>query len=177
MGRAPLLRFRLPDDRKATLLLGTTSTVLSVEDSLVSSWDLAGRPYALVRGDGTYRRGLDGHLLRKREAIGGSPRLRERLSPVEGEGVVEVSRAEAALALESLTGDARWTPPYPECNGSTRAGHPRGSSARWPRPSGAWAWWWPWTPAPSPRTPAASPRWWAGWASCPPTSTCPWWCG
>jgi len=104
MGRAPLLRFRLPDDRKATLLLGTTSTVLSVEDTLVSSWDLAGRPYALVRGDGTYRRGLDGHLLRKREAIGGAPRLRERLSPVEGEGVVEVSRAEAALALESLTG-------------------------------------------------------------------------
>ena len=105
MARAPLLRFRLPDNRRATLLLGDTSTVLSVEDTLVSSWDLAGRPYALVRKDGTYRRGLDGHVLRKREAVGGSPRLRERLTAIEGEPVVAVSRSEAALALESLTGE------------------------------------------------------------------------
>ena len=105
MARAPLLRFRLPDDRKATLLLGDSSTVASVEDALVSSWDLAGRPYALVREDGTYRRGLDGHLLRKREAVAGSPRLRQRLTAIEGEPVVEVSRSEAALALESLTGE------------------------------------------------------------------------
>jgi radical SAM superfamily enzyme YgiQ (UPF0313 family) len=122
MGRAPLLRFRLPDDRKATLLLGDTSTVLSVEDTLVSSWDLAGRPYALVRDDGTYRRGLDGHLLRKREAIAGSPRLRERLSGREGEPVIEVSRAEAALALESLTGERPLASAIPAARGQHRSG-------------------------------------------------------
>ena len=104
MARAPLFRFRLPDDRKATLLLGKASTVLSVEDTLVSSWDLGGRPYALVRRDGTYRRGLDGHLLRKREATTRSPRLRQRMTATDGEPVVEVARNEAALALESLTG-------------------------------------------------------------------------
>ena len=73
---APLLRFALPDGRPATLLLGDASTVLSIDDALVSSWDLAGRPYALVRETGTYRRGLDGRLLWKREATADGPRLR-----------------------------------------------------------------------------------------------------
>ena len=76
MAEAPLLRFRLPDGRGATLLLGEASTVLSVEDRLVSSWDLAGRPYALVRDGGTFRRGLDGRLLLKREATAEGPRVR-----------------------------------------------------------------------------------------------------
>ena len=62
-GEAPLLRLALPDGRPATLLLGEASTVLSAGDALVSSWDLSGRPYALVRETGTYRRGLDGGLL------------------------------------------------------------------------------------------------------------------
>jgi radical SAM superfamily enzyme YgiQ (UPF0313 family) len=83
--------------------MGTASTVLSVEETDVSSWDLAGRPYALVRQDGTYRRALDGHLLHKREAGAGSPRVRRRLSAAEGGSVVEAARSEAASALESLT--------------------------------------------------------------------------
>ena len=92
---APLLRFALPDGRPATLLLGEASTVLSVDDALVSSWDLAGRPYALVRETGTYRRGLDGRLLWKREATADGPRLRRRLSAAEGEPVVEAARRDA----------------------------------------------------------------------------------
>lgn len=76
--------------------------MLSVADALVSSWDLAGRPYALVRETGTYRRGLDGGLLRKREATAGSPRLRQRLTAAEGAGVVEAARRDALAALAAL---------------------------------------------------------------------------
>ena len=100
-GEAPLLRLPLADGRPATLLLGEVSTVLSIDDALVSSWDLAGRPYALVRETGTYRRGLDGGLLWKREATADAPRLRRRLSAAEGEPVVEAARREAAAALET----------------------------------------------------------------------------
>ena len=100
--RAPLLRLALADGRPATLLVGTSSTVLSVNDSLVSSWDLAGRPFALVRHSGTYRRGLDGGLLRKREAQGAQPRVRERLSATAGAPVVEEARIEAMAALAAL---------------------------------------------------------------------------
>jgi hypothetical protein len=99
---APLLRFTLPDGRPATLLLREDATVLSVDDALVSSWDLSGRPYALVRESGTYRRGLDGGLLRKREAGALGPRLRERLTAAEGEPVVEAARRDAEAALRAV---------------------------------------------------------------------------
>jgi hypothetical protein len=99
---APLLRLSLPDGRPATLLLGEASTVLSVAEVLVSSWDLAGRPYALVRETGTYRRGLDGRLLWKREAGADGPRVRQRLSATEGEPIVEAARREAEAATSVL---------------------------------------------------------------------------
>jgi hypothetical protein len=99
VAEAPLLRFTLADGRPATLLLRDDSTVLSVGDDVVSSWDLCGRPYALVRETGTYRRCLDGGLLRKREATADGPRLRERLSATEGEPVVEAARQEAEALL------------------------------------------------------------------------------
>lgn len=102
MSEAPLLRLALPNGHEATLLIGPASTVLSVEETDVSSWDLAGRPYALVRQDGTYRRALDGHLLHKREAEGDSPRIRRHLSAAEGGPVVEAARREAVSALTSL---------------------------------------------------------------------------
>ena len=99
----PLLRLSLPDGRPATLRLGAASSVLSVDDTLVSSWDLAGRPYALVRETGTYRRGLDGRLLWKREGTAEAPRVRQRLSADEGAPVVEASREEAGQALAALS--------------------------------------------------------------------------
>jgi hypothetical protein len=99
---APSLRFTLPDGRPGTLLLGRASTVLSVAEALVSSWDLAGRPYVLVRESGTYRRGLDGGLLWKREATADGPRVRRRLPATEGEPVVEAARREAAAAASAL---------------------------------------------------------------------------
>jgi hypothetical protein len=100
---ASLLRFAFADRRPATLLLGEASTVLSVDDALVSSWDLAGRPYALVRETGTYRRGLDGEMLWKREATADGPRLRRRLPAPEGEPIVEAARREAEAALVALS--------------------------------------------------------------------------
>ena len=103
MTEVPLLRLVLPDHREGTVLLSAASTVLSVEETVVSSWDLSGRPYALVRQNGTYRRALDGHLLHKREARPGSPRLRRRLTAAEGAPVIEAARGEAASAVESLT--------------------------------------------------------------------------
>lgn len=99
---SPLLQFRLADGRPARLLAGEASTVLAVGDQIVSSWDLCGRPYALVREDGTCRRGLDGGLLLKREATAEEPRTRRRLSASEGAAVVEAARSEAVLALEAL---------------------------------------------------------------------------
>ena len=126
---APLLRFALPDGRPATLLLGEASTVLSVDDALVSSWDLAGRPYALVRETGTYRRGLDGRLLWKREATADGPRLRRRLSAAEGEPVVEAARrdAEAALAACHSEGGSAGTRNPPGCGPVAATGSPRDS--------------------------------------------------
>jgi len=79
--------------------VGEASTVLSIDDALVSCWDLASRPYALVRDTGTYRRGLDGRLLWKREATADGPRLRQRLSALEGEPVVDAARRDAEAAL------------------------------------------------------------------------------
>jgi len=119
--QAPLLRFALQDGRRATLLLGEASTVLSIDDALVSSWDLAGRPYALVRETGTYRRGLDGRLLWKRESSAHGPRQRRRLSAAEGEPTVEAARLDAEAALRAcrseggtplvIPRDSGWTGP------------------------------------------------------------------
>ena len=102
-----LLGLTLPDGRAATLLVGEASTVLAVGDTVVSSWDLAGRPYVLVRESGTYRRGLDGGLLHKREATANEPRVRERLSVAEGAPIVEAARREAAAALRALRAATR----------------------------------------------------------------------
>lgn len=99
---APLLRFAFADGRPATLLLGDASTVLAIDDAVVSSWDLGGRPYALVRETGTYRRGLNGGLLLKQEATAMSARRRERLSAVQGSAVVEAARREAEAALNAI---------------------------------------------------------------------------
>lgn len=105
MSDAPLLRLSLTDGRDATLLLSPASTVLSLEETFVSSWDLSGRPYALVRPEGTFRRALDGGHLHKREAAEGQPRIRRRLTAAEGEPVVEEARLEASSALTTVMGD------------------------------------------------------------------------
>jgi radical SAM superfamily enzyme YgiQ (UPF0313 family) len=110
MAGDPVLRLTLPDGRPSTLRLGAASTVLAAGDEIVSSWDLAGRPYALVREDGTYRRGLNGGLLHKREATADGPRIRRRLSAEEGAATIEAARREAEAALAALGGLGPSTP-------------------------------------------------------------------
>lgn len=84
------------------------ATVLAVGDHDVSSWDLAGRPYALVRDGVTHRRGLDGGVLAKGRHWSGdvATPFRRRLDATEAREVVESARREAEAALAALPADA-----------------------------------------------------------------------
>jgi radical SAM superfamily enzyme YgiQ (UPF0313 family) len=74
--------------------------VVAVDQAQVSCYDLCGRPHALVRGDFTYRRALDGRLLQKARSEG--QRIQRRLSPDEGAPVVESARQDVMAALAAL---------------------------------------------------------------------------
>ena len=95
-----------PGDGTARLTLRSDATVLAVGDERVSCYDLAGRPYVLVRENAMYRRGLDGRVLEKRPAADGRPRLRQRLSPEAAAPVVEAARHEAEALIDALSGGA-----------------------------------------------------------------------
>lgn len=96
-----VLQLRLAGGQPATLRLAADATVLAVEETWVSSYDLSGRPYALSRGDLTYRRALDGRLLLKGIAPDGR-RVRELLDPDGASATLEAVRAEAGRAVEAL---------------------------------------------------------------------------
>jgi radical SAM superfamily enzyme YgiQ (UPF0313 family) len=74
------------------------STSICVDETQVSSYDLSGRPYVLVRDGWTYRRALDGRLLQK--GRGASGRVRKIVSAEAGRAVVEAARRETAALLE-----------------------------------------------------------------------------
>jgi hypothetical protein len=97
-----LLPLALADGRGATLTLRSDATILAVGETDVSSYDLAGRPYVVVRGDVTARRALDGRLLQKRPAGPGVPRVRRVVSPTQGERMLEDARGDARAALAAL---------------------------------------------------------------------------
>lgn len=100
--RPAVVRLRLGDGRAATLSLAEASTALGVGDTSVSSWDLEGRPYALVRDGATYRRALDGRLLERRRSESAA-RLWRSLPAEQAAPVVEAARAEAELALAAAS--------------------------------------------------------------------------
>jgi hypothetical protein len=102
-----VLAFQLKDGRPAVLGIRPESTALAVDEVYVSSYDLAGRPYALVRDGWTYRRSLDGGCLQKRE---GAPRIRRRLEPAEAAPVAEAARGDAEAALAALGDGPQPTP-------------------------------------------------------------------
>jgi hypothetical protein len=93
-------------DGPATVTLRPDATVLALGDATVSSYDLCGRPYVLVRGESTFRRALDGRVLEKRPATGGEPRVRRRLDPAESPAALEPARSEAEAILRALAGAA-----------------------------------------------------------------------
>jgi hypothetical protein len=97
----PLLRVRLRDGHAASLRLACDATVLAVGDETVSSFDLAGRPYALVRDGRTWRRALDGRFLVK-----GGQDHRLRVEAAEGRPIAAAARREAASIAEALAAQA-----------------------------------------------------------------------
>ena len=97
----PLLRLRLRDGTPATLRLAGPSTVLAIAELRVSSYDLSGRPFALVRDGWTWRRALDGRLLQKGKHLG-SPRVRRLVPAQQAVTVVEAARSEAQAVLEAV---------------------------------------------------------------------------
>lgn len=99
-----LRELRLEDGQAATLRLAHDATTLAVGEARVSSWDLAGRPFALARERLTWRRALSGELLCKGLDESGA-RVRGRLPAEEGQAVVEAAREEAARALAALPPD------------------------------------------------------------------------
>lgn len=78
------------------------ATVLAVDDERVYSYDLSGRPFALVREGWTARRALDGRLLLKRPAVDDSPRVRRWVGASEAAPFLEAARAEVARVLEVI---------------------------------------------------------------------------
>lgn len=97
--------------REAWILsLKPHSLAVSLNDEVVAAWDRGGRLYTLVRGDSTWRRGLSGRVLEKRQADGG--RRRGVLSPPEGDAVVGEAAALAAAARRALASDVwNWDAP------------------------------------------------------------------
>jgi len=96
----PLLRVPLSDGRVATVSLGWGSTAIAVGDERVWSYDLAGRPYALVREPLTYRRALSGEMLVK--GRDGPRRVRTRLRGAPALAVVEEARGDVALVRAAV---------------------------------------------------------------------------
>jgi hypothetical protein len=92
------LSLRLAGGRGATLSLTPEATVIAVSGTRVSSYDLCGRPYVLVRDGWTWRRALDGRLLQKGSGEDGS-RVRRVVPAHEGVSTVEAARGEAEELL------------------------------------------------------------------------------
>jgi radical SAM superfamily enzyme YgiQ (UPF0313 family) len=82
----------------ASISLAEASTSVCLDETRVSSYDLGGRPYVLVRDDWTYRRALDGRLLQK--GRGRTGRVRQLLSAEAGRAVVEGARREVRGLLD-----------------------------------------------------------------------------
>lgn len=100
------IALELPDGRGARIGLGPDATTVAVGDEDVSCYDLAGRPYALVRCGTTWRRCLDGRWLEKRPAAGGVARLRRRLPAEGGAAVLEAARRDARALLALVASPA-----------------------------------------------------------------------
>ena len=102
-----MLEFRLGAS-VARLRLAPDATVLAVGDHDVSSWDLGGRPYVLVRAGVTYRRGLDGGMLAKGRVWHGdlATPFRRRLDEPAALAVAEAARSETLAARAALPADA-----------------------------------------------------------------------
>jgi hypothetical protein len=88
--QARVVALRAADGRPASVGLRPDSTSILIGEQDVLAYDLAGRPYTLVRGRTTHRRSLDGRLLR----LGREPRFE---SVEEAARLLEAARADVDL--------------------------------------------------------------------------------
>ena len=86
------------------------SIAVSVDGSLVVSWDRGGRLYSVYDGGVTWRRGLSGQVIEKRRA--GDERNRVLLSGDDADRVVDSAARAARTTLEHMNAAPwRWTSP------------------------------------------------------------------
>ena len=83
------------------------SLAVSLDETQVAAWDRGGRLYSLNIGDLTWRRGLSGQVLEKRQSLEG--RTRTRLVPADAGRVVDNAAGIARDALCAVESTAwRW---------------------------------------------------------------------
>ncbi len=98
----------LARNRPVTVSLKPESIALGLDETTVVSWDRGGRPYCLVRGATTWRRGLSGCVLEKGYGPGGQ-RTRNVLPPAAADAVVEDAAATARRVCDEMASpDWRW---------------------------------------------------------------------
>src|SRR5512139_1818918 len=86
------------------------SIAVSVDGSLVVSWDRGGRLYSVFDDGVTWRRGLSGLLIEKRRAGDGPERI--LIAGDEADRVIDAAADVARTTLERMMGAAwRWTSP------------------------------------------------------------------
>ena len=90
--------------RPTSVTLRCDATIVAIGETTVSSYDLSGRPYVLVRADATLRRALDGRVLEKRPAGCAESRVRSRLEAAEAGPILESARQEVEAILGELSG-------------------------------------------------------------------------
>lgn len=118
----PLLRVDLRDGRPASVRVGPEATVVAVGDDTVSSYDLLGRPYVLVRDGLTWRRALDGRFLVKGRDTATGARLRQRVSAESGAPTVAAAVAEAVAVARALESEPSAAPAQDVAQALTRLG-------------------------------------------------------
>lgn len=92
------------------LSLKSHSMALSLNDRTVAAWDRGGRLYSVVRDAATWRRGLSGHVIEKRQD--GATRTRRRLSEDQADRIVDEAAAFANAARSALASPAwSWREP------------------------------------------------------------------
>jgi hypothetical protein len=118
----PLLRVDLPDGRPASVRVAPDATVVAVGDDTVSSYDLLGRPYALVREGLTWRRALDGRFLVKGRDTATGARLRQRVSAESAAPTLAAAVAEAVAVARALGAANSAAPGHDVARALTRLG-------------------------------------------------------
>jgi hypothetical protein len=98
------------DGTSCIISLKPDSIAVSVDDATVVAWDRGGRLYSVYRDDVTWRRGLSGRVIEKRQERAG--RVRRVPDGAEGDRVVDDAAAFARRVVDLMRSPAwRWLGP------------------------------------------------------------------